>query len=869
MGGVATAERVVLQDAPTRNGDRGPVGFRVAAAMLATAVLVIAVARLALQYASLGHLSRPWSGTAALILAIALLLCQLPRRLTWPRMLSAILAGVVIVIEVLLLVESSTGVLLPGFDGLLSGAEDVKSLPFGGRPSPLTIGLSIVIATAVLALAWTSRIAVWVSTWCLVLAASASGFLLVELAFPMRIRVDSIFQTTAGSVAASTLMLLGLALAAVCARPYRLPLGPLLTTRTWPLAVFCLGVLVFGTLASQIAQRLVLESAGSQATAQVTALLVQGCAVVALVGFTVWYAAMQQRRAATASFANVVHGAAVPMAFVGSDGLIRDVNPAYEEFLGRPAQVVVGTKWNAHAAGQVGVEEWSSEVWDDLLQGKVARTERREYVRPDKSTVWADVTIARAQDSAGGDEPLLLEQLLDVTAAMVAQQELSYRSRHDALTGLLTRQEISELLDAHREDLPRMATLVAIFDLDNFKTVNAAYGHFVGDQVLTEIGRRLVQLSGPQGQVGRLGGDQFVYVQQLPLMDWTRTVRRAVEALMSTLERDYAVAGFVVRTTASMGVDVGLREKTGEQLLRNASAALAQAKRAGGRRWQMFDDDFHAQAQDRVQLLEQLQAVFRDSEQDQLETWFQPIVNLDELGTAAYEALIRWHHPTRGILVAGVWIEIAETDLTVIHGIGMLTLTQAMQFAAQLPAGRRVSVNVSGAHLTSREFPEFADLALELNRRNPGRLVLELTETTLANMTNPSRARLSQLVDAGIELWADDFGTGYSSMAHLRDLPLTGLKLDKSFVSDLDDPDSPVYRIADGLAGLAEGLGLTTVAEGIETPRQAQRAAAAGWTFGQGWLFGRPNTGSHWISGESAAQEQPRSAGELESHGQG
>ena len=189
----------------------------------------------------------------------------------------------------------------------------------------------------------------------------------------------------------------------------------------------------------------------------------------------VWYAAMQQRRAATASFANVVHGAACRWYLSARTDLIRDVNPAYEEFLGRPAQVVVGTKWNAHAAGQVGVEEWSSDVWDDLLQGKVVRTERREYVRSDKEhRMGRRHHRAGAGFQAGGDEPLLLEQLLDVTAAMVAQQELSHRSRHDALTGLLTRQEISELLDAHWEDLPRMATLVAIFDLDNFKTVNAA-----------------------------------------------------------------------------------------------------------------------------------------------------------------------------------------------------------------------------------------------------------------------------------------------------------------------------------------------------------------------------------------------------------
>jgi predicted signal transduction protein with EAL and GGDEF domain len=307
------------------------------------------------------------------------------------------------------------------------------------------------------------------------------------------------------------------------------------------------------------------------------------------------------------------------------------------------------------------------------------------------------------------------------------------------------------------------------------------------------------------------------------------------------------VAGVVVRTGASIGVQVGAAGDTGADLLAKASSALAQAKRDGGRRWQSFDHTSDSHARERLILLTQLRASMTEN-QENFQTWFQPIVSLTTMETVGYEALIRWHTADRGIVPAGLWIEAAETDLALIHRIGLITARQSAAFVATLPAGQRVSINVSGAHLSSRDFPEFADVVLDSHRHAPGRFVLELTETTLASVQGPSRSRLHQLVDAGVGLWGDDFGTGYSSVAHLRDLPLTGLKLDKSFTAGLADPSTTAYQIADGLAGLAHGLGLETIAEGVETPQQSQRVAAAGWELGQGWLFGRPNPAQHWSS---------------------
>lgn len=854
-----------------RNLDRGPRGFRIATQVVAWSVVAAAVGRVTLQVLDLGYAQRVWTPVLVTVLAVALSLRAWPWGVRWARQLASGLSLAAGALCVLFLLGHVTGLQAPVLAGVFPiGAADPSILPFQGRPAPLTLLLTCTVAVAVLLLDRDSRFAVMVSSTLIIVMGSSAVWLLMELAFPASFRVEEYFQTTTGATASSSLLLAGLTLAATLVRPYRLPLGPLLTTRMWPLLVIVASMMILGTVVSQVGYRLTIETGAQIRTAMLVAFLIQGSAVIGLVFLSVWYASVQQRRgaeqahrqASAEAFANVVYSSAVAMAVLDRGGVIRDVNTAYERLLGRPAAAVIGRHRNEFlaapedpAAGTPQMPPW----WTSLADSGGTHHERREFRHASGRAVWADSTVALARDPLRHGEDLLLEQLVDVTGVMATEQELAFRSSHDALTGQLTRHEITEYLDRTLAQSDR-PVLVGIVGLDRFRMVNEAYGHPVGDAVLVEVARRLAAAAAPYGAVGRVAGDEFAVIQPLPAGDSNGAVRRTAEWLMASVEQDLTISGVVVRTGGSIGVEVGTPGDTGTQLLSNASAALAQAKRDGGRRWQSFDHTFDGHARERLLLLTQLRTGMRDEPDDQFQTWFQPIVSLATMETVGYEALIRWHHPERGVVPAGLWIEAAETDLPLIHRIGLITARQSAAFATGLPAGQRVSINVSGAHLSSRDFPEFAERILDAHRLDPGRLVLELTETTLASVHGPSRSRLHQLVDAGVGLWGDDFGTGYSSVAHLRDLPLTGLKLDKSFTAGLDDPASTSYRIADGLAGLARGLGLETVAEGIETPQQARRVAAAGWELGQGWLFGRPNPAEHWSQGTAAAHEIRRGA---------
>jgi diguanylate cyclase (GGDEF)-like protein len=529
---------------------------------------------------------------------------------------------------------------------------------------------------------------------------------------------------------------------------------------------------------------------------------------------------------------------------------VRAANPALCQLLQQSPEQLVGRN-----IGNLGARGYESATQrPQVMTGPV----RLPLQRPDSTTAWADVTITPTRAGSSADSSELLAQFVDVTDELHARDQLLFAARHDPLTGLLNRDQVVEMLSDHLDASPGSEVLVMAIGLDNFKIVNEAFGHSVGDQVLSTTASRITKLAETDGWAGRVGADEFVLTMLVPAGDPDAAAKATVESVMTNLEQPIDVGDFLLRVGVCVGAVVS-RSATpqnpadrpsapqpADDPLTNASAALRAAKSSGGGRWQMYDDSMRRAARARLQLLNDMNRTLEGLDDSRFLTWFQPIVNLASGAVFGYEALARWER--QGVIMpAGQWIKTAEHDAAIIHRIAMQTAEDAARFAATLPAGAHISINVSGAHINSRYFAEFVERLTDLApKASPARLSLEITETALARITKSVQRLLTELTAVGVMLWVDDFGTGYSSLTHLRDLPISGLKLDQSFVSLLDGASpQTARRIAGGVAGLARGLRLDTIAEGVETQRQAAELAQLGWQHGQGWLFGPAQAPDH------------------------
>lgn len=841
-------------------GGNASAGFTAAAALVASVVLVASVARLIHKATDPAVPLRPWTLMALILIASSVLLSALGHRHRVAyRAAQTALALATALLAALVLAAWAAPTRLFGFTRSLWPVDGDPAQVAATPPALTLIGGAALVVAMWLAAVKTRWAAATSATLYVAIFGVAMGVLL-QLGQPGGIAVEQYFGSTAGRATTTALSVLAIVAAAVMLRPQQPPLGPLLATGMWPVAAFAVAILVVSTLLAQVGFQVADASGSSVETAIAVGFVIQSGSLIALFGCTVWFATVQQRRsnaqaaafAATVAFSTASYHSAVPTLLVDRAGAILDVNPAGTESGIPPADDLSERRWFSL------IEQWGDSDgvsdgqqpawWPAVVTGRAIHTDRVKLAIPGAAPRWADLTAAAVADS--DDEPrFTIVQLVNVTETVSAREELLFRAQHDTLTGLINRSQVVRLLD--QGPMAEQECLVAILGLDRFGEINEAFGHSVGDQLLCAVAEQL-QTGSPSGSiVGRLDGDEFAVVIRGPAVAEAGSQHRTAERLLASVEHDYSVGGYVLRPSASVGLVQRRSRMSGHELLRRASAALAAAKRAGGHRWQAHDHNFSADARDQLLLLDQLRGAL--AEGGQLHTWFQPIVSLSDYSTVGYEALSRWQHPERGLLPASRWIPAVESDLHVMHRMSMVVATQAAQFAQSLPAGRTVSLNISGRHLSSREFAEFVDLLLDLRRRLHTPLVLELTETALASVQGPALARLSQLVDVGYGLWGDDFGTGYSSVTHLRDFPLTGIKLDKSFTSALADSRSSSFRIADGVAGLAHGLGLQTVAEGIETPDQATRVAAAGWQWGQGWLFGHPNPSEHYLEAGTIA----------------
>ncbi len=432
-------------------------------------------------------------------------------------------------------------------------------------------------------------------------------------------------------------------------------------------------------------------------------------------------------------------------------------------------------------------------------------------------------------------------ELLDqISVRERMEHKLKHEALHDTLTGLPNRSHLLSrmgmALARFRHD-PKQLFAVLFLDLDRFKVVNDSVGHLVGDELLKEAARRIGRCVRDPDMVARLGGDEFAIV-----LDFIHTSDDAVavaDRVIASLAEPMRIAGKELYTSASIGIAlVDARYRSPEELLRDADVAMYRAKATGRQRYAIFDEQLHDAA---LKLLELEGDLRRALQRHEFEPYYQPIINLSDGSLVGYEALMRWHHPVRGLCAPGDFIGIAE-ETGSLEQMDWQVYELVCRDIRRLAAGNAyTSLNVAPRHLRA---PGFCERLLELMSRNgvkPGQLRLEVTEGALLEQPEVVQACLGRLRDAGVATLLDDFGTGYSSLSYLHRFPLHGLKIDRSFVAELRSGESGgSTAIVRAIRLLADSLGLEVIAEGIETQDQRYQLRLLGLSLGQGYLFSRP-----------------------------
>ena len=415
-----------------------------------------------------------------------------------------------------------------------------------------------------------------------------------------------------------------------------------------------------------------------------------------------------------------------------------------------------------------------------------------------------------------------------------SEAALTAAARRDPLTGLPNRSTFLDEL-TYRLSMPGRRTSVLFCDLDRFKWINDSLGHTAGDRVLVDVAWRLERALDAEHLLARFGGDEFtVLVEDAD----AKTLEEVAQKLVSAMDAPFLLEGGEFFLSVSIGI--ATKEEEGADavdLVRDADAAMYAAKDRGRGRHALFDRALRERAVARVTTETDLR---RGLERDEFVMHYQPIVDMRTGRWAGVEALVRWHHPTRGIVGPDDFVPLAE-ETGLINPLGQLILGHVLaDTASRSDDGLGyVAVNMSPVQLADPFIVRDLATALERQGFDPSRLVIELTESAVMQQLDTALAAVTAMVELGVVVLIDDFGTGYSSIARLQELPVTGVKIDRSFSARLGEVDSADRLIA-AIADLAHAIDLTVVAEGIETDVAAKRAADLGCDFGQGYLFARP-----------------------------
>lgn len=541
-------------------------------------------------------------------------------------------------------------------------------------------------------------------------------------------------------------------------------------------------------------------------------------------------------RLSEAQFRAVFDGAAVGIAIVNRSGTMVESNGVYRTMFGDSIE-------SAMSGHEIELAE--------LLAGTRETFEFEQSTHaPAGTEIFTDATVSAVNGE--DDAPVFaICMFRDKTALKHSERRMMHDKMHDNLTGLPNRQLFEQALrDRFNEATALLESFFAVLfvDLEHFKDVNESMGHSAGDVVLTQVAGRLRSAVDARDVVARLGSDEFaVLVRSLGDILHVESVARRI---LNNLSKAVTLGNNTIYLGASVGIAIGSASyERAEDVMRDAEIAMQHAKSTGGTRYALFDSKMHARAQKRLQLISDLRLAI---ERNEFRLLYQPIVNIDDGRPTGCEALIRWDHPTEGVVNPSDFIGLSEqTGLA--SAIGRFVLETA---ASQLAAWRRnrggpidfsMHVNVSASELSEADFERMLVQVVEHHGLLPSDLTLEITESVVLDAGTRANMTLERVGDRGFNICIDDFGTGYSSMRYLQQFKVDAIKIDRSFVAGADGElaSEPIVRT---LMTLAEAFDVRVVAEGVETARQRELLRQAGCRLAQGFLFARPLSAAEMVS---------------------
>lgn len=546
--------------------------------------------------------------------------------------------------------------------------------------------------------------------------------------------------------------------------------------------------------------------------------------------------------ASEARFRAVFEGAAIGIGIADLEGNILQTNNALLRMFGLTEEAIRGRRVTEWTHPEDAPQTWT--LYDELVRGEREHYHvEKAFSRTDGTVLWTNLTVSLLRD-ADGSPQYQLALMEDTTERRLLNLRLRYEATHDALTGLPNRTFFFERLEKALGAGEGQRFGLCYLDLDGFKTVNDSLGHAAGDRLLVEVADRLQACATAPGEmVARLGGDEFVALTTGP--DTEQEVDELASRIMNAMVAPISVDGRELTVRGSIGIVEGpAGERSPAEVLRSADITMYRAKSAGGNRFELADPEADARAITRHGLTTALPTAL---DRGEFFIEYQPLVHLGDGTVRGAEALVRWLHPQHGVLGPDRFIPLAEHTGLIVP-LGRWVLEQSVRQAREwrerdTDAGPlRINVNLSPCQLTHPRLVQDTVEILERTGVDPDVLCLEVTESALIGADDDLLKPLRRLAEMGVDIALDDFGTGYSNLANLRRLPVSVLKLDRSFTQGMQQyPADPVdLKIVEGIVSLAHSLDLAVTVEGVETGAQAEQLRILGCDTAQGWYYARP-----------------------------